>query len=125
VVLEHVVVLIFDLPAGAARRHDGADGIIGQAVVGSKSVVVELRPRGFLHDGQLAPVHEQDVRAGAQGDVIDIAIGPQLKAVAGPDAHGNLGNGPDAIEQGNLGVQGHMRVGFARKDEVVAGVRQE
>jgi len=94
-------------------------------VVGGKGIVVELGPRGFLYDGQLAPVHEQGAGSGAQGDVIDIAIGPQLKALAGPDAHGDLGDRPDAVEQGDLGVQAHMGVGFARKDEVAARVRQE
>ena len=124
-ILEHMVVLIFDLPTGAACRHDGADGVIGQAVVGGKGVVVDLFARRFLHDGQFAPVHVQGAGSGAQGDVVNIAIGPPLKAVAGPDTHNHLGDRPDAVEQGDLGVQSPMGVGFAREDEVAARVGQE
>jgi hypothetical protein len=108
VVLEHIVVLIFDLPAVAACGHDRSHGVISQAVVGGKGVMVELFARSFLHDGQLAPVHVQGTGAGAQGDVIDIAIAPQVKALAGSDAHGDLGDRPDAVEQSNLGVQSPM-----------------
>jgi hypothetical protein len=45
VVLEHIVVLIFDLPARTACGYDRSHGVVSQAVVGGKGVVVELFAR--------------------------------------------------------------------------------
>jgi hypothetical protein len=41
VILEHIVVLVFDLPAGAACGENGLDRLVGEGVVSGKGIVIE------------------------------------------------------------------------------------
>lgn len=53
---ENVVILVFDLPAGAPIPHNGFNRGVSDFKVGDESVFVEYAPRIFTGDGRFAPL---------------------------------------------------------------------
>ncbi len=84
--VEDVMVLVFDFPARPARRHQADDVIVRDGVAGGKGVVVEAIAL-TIGGGQFAPVDPQGVVAVAQGHVIEVAVGVDFMAFAGPAAN--------------------------------------
>ena len=80
-VLEHVVILVFDLPAGPPGGHQSCHVVSADGPVGDIAVAVKHRPFG-VGDGQLAPVEHQRVGSLGQGHAIGPLVVVMLPAVA-------------------------------------------
>ena len=70
--LEHVVIVVCDLPAPTARLRDVCDVVRMQAMMGDKAVVIELFARFGTHDCELEPMGRQGIVTSTQAHVVDI-----------------------------------------------------
>ena len=119
VVLEHIVVLVLDFPAGAAGGHKRAHRLFAQHVIGDPGILIQLLAGGLLDNRQFTPVHRQGIGPGAQGHSVDIAIGPAFRCAACPVPVAHLADGAQTTEQRDLLIQRRVGVGFAGEDEVL------
>ena len=55
--LEHIVILVFDLPASAPIPHNGFDIRLFYPEIRTEGILIELFARVFACDGQFTPVH--------------------------------------------------------------------
>ena len=118
VVLEHVVVLVFNLPASSARGNDGKQRLLREGVAGGEGVLVDALTDIFPMDGHLTPVDMQGVQAVTQRELISIAAMPDFGIACSPATQGVLGQAIDPAEQIHLFVERQVGVRFAGHDEV-------
>jgi len=94
-------------------------------MIGDESVVVEFFTCDFAGDGQFTPVDVERLGWLPQGDVGDETISPVLVPLTGPDTLLALGHRAELVQQGDLLVQGGMRIGLAGQDEVQVMLQEQ
>ncbi len=115
--LEGVVVLVLDLPAGAAGAHDlGNVAGVDRAVARKGVVIHDLAVR--CGGGQLAPVHLEGIGAVAQRhfvhEAVGIGVGPfALPALDGERLHLTAGGQPR-----HPLIQRFVGIGLAHQDKI-------
>ena len=82
--LEHIVILIFDFPAGPAIAHDGFDGGLADLKIGDKGIFVGLFPAILAHDHHFTPIHPQGASFCIQSYLVGKAIGRDFSILAYP-----------------------------------------
>ena len=116
--LERVVVLVFDLPPGAARGDDRGHVLLGDFEVGHPTVAVNDFAVVVGH-GHFAPVDLQGVLAFGQRNRVGVAIG--IGVEVGPDFDARVyGAQLGPLQQVDPVVERGMGVGLADEDEVKA-----
>ena len=118
--LEDVVMLVFDLPAPAARLRNVHNMVSRQAMIGDKMVVRELFTRGGTHDHELEPIDRHGIVTTAQQPVIAIPIPHHVREAAMPTAAFKLGDTVVGVPKRQPLIERGMGVGLAHQDAVKA-----
>lgn len=123
--LEHVVIVVCDLPAPTACVCNVCDVVRVQAMPGDKAVVRELCARCGTHDRDLEPMGRQGLVTITQTHVIDGPLPPHCREAAMPMAAFKHGHTVVGLPQRQALRERGMGVGLARQDALQALVQGE
>lgn len=117
--LEHVVMVVCELPAPTPGVRDVRDLVRAQAMLGDNAVGSEGCARGGPDDGARAPMDRSSIGPTPQEDGIDVPLRLHCRAAAMPMAGCTLGDpGMGLPKRQPLSERG-MSVRGARQDDIV------
>ncbi len=115
--LEHVVVVVCDLPAATTRLRNRHNVVIVQAMIGDTAMVRELFARCGMDDRDLEPMDRQGIVTTAQAHVVEGAHHRHFREATIPVASFTLGHTVVGLPKRQALRERGMRVGRTRQDE--------